>query len=88
VELFATPLTAFITIAAISAGYGLILLRVIWHYQSKIKELEDKIDILQQRMEWQQGILMKNFPTDAVNLTVEGNVSDSTVSAAGRKVGR
>ena len=87
-EFFATPFAAFITITAITAGYGLILLRVVSHYEGKIKEMENKIDTMRQRMDWQQEILMRNFPAEAVNMNIAGDVNDSTLNAAGRRAGK
>jgi hypothetical protein len=81
---FNTPAEAFLTIAAISAGFGIILVGVVVWYTTKITQLRTEINSLHDQVDKLQEILIRKFPGESLGMTVHGNVINSDLVAAGR----
>lgn len=79
---FNTPAEAFLTIAAISAGFGLILVGVVVWYTTRITQLRAEINLLHAQVNRLQEILIQKFPGES--LVIRGDVINSDLVAAGR----
>lgn len=82
-EFFATPVAAFLTVAAIAAGFGIVLVGVVVWYTTRITQLRAEIGLLHAQVNKLQEILIRRFPSESLAMTINGDLHDSNVVTAG-----
>lgn len=79
---FATQTEAFVTIAAICFGLGMVIVWREIQNRAVIIGLKKQITDLSVQVATLQEIIVRNFPNERIN--INGNVSGSDLIAAGR----